>query len=267
MELAPANLELVTEPLVVLDATGAVVAANVAGAGLLGVPPQSLIRHPAADFPVLAAVLESLHRSGCRLADLEASCPVFVSVAGDASSVSPRVVEVHRVTGGGSFAVALLFRPSVAPALANGDPAVRTAGQVESSVSAAAVPRDSSAPGKKQRVLVTDDDAMVRTIIAAVLRQQGYVVVEAQDGEEALAWWACEPDGFDLVLLDLHMPRLGGIEVMERLRAMSPGVKVILLSGSLGETGAGIPLKGVRYQQKPFYNDELIAVVRQTLAD
>lgn len=291
MELTPANLELITEPLVVLDATGTVVAANAAGAGLLGVPSQSFIRHPAVGFPALAAALESLHRSGCRLADLDASCPVSVLVAGDASGVSPRVVEVHRVAGGGSFAVALLFRPPAPPPPASGRSAKVSALrfppsafgvlptpapgslsasasiQADSSAPAASVARVSPIPARKQRVLVTDDDAMVRTVIAALLRQQGFVVVEAHDGEEALARWSREPDGFDLVLLDLHMPRLGGVEVMERLRAMSPTVKVILLSGNLGETDAVFPVEGVRYQQKPFYNEELIEVVRQTLAD
>ncbi len=261
MELSSANLKLVTEPLVVLDVTGAVVAANDAGAALLGVPPQNFVGQPAVNFPALDAALESLHRSGGRLADLEARCPVSVAIAGDASGLFPRVVEVHRVTGGGPFAVALLFRPPDPAA-----PAARPLVQNDLVAPTASVARNSPIPGRKPRVLVTDDDAMVRTIISAVLRQQGFVVEEARDGEDALARWAREPDGFDLVLLDLHMPRLGGFEAMQRLRALSPTLKVILLSGSLGETGEGIPLQGVRYQQKPFRNEELVEMVRQTLA-
>jgi CheY-like chemotaxis protein len=267
MELSPANLKLVTEPLVVLDVAGVVVAANDAGAGLLGVAPQSLVGQPAVSFPMLDAALESLRRSGCRLADLEAQCPVSLVIGGGTSGISLRMVEVHRVTNGGSFVAALVFRLPAQAIPASSGPAAKTAAPADSEAPEGGGTRNPSAPGRKPRVLVTDDDAMVRTIISAVLRQQGYVVVEAQDGEEALAWWTCVAGGFDLVLLDLHMPRLGGIEVMQRLRVLSPAVKVILLSGSLDETVAALPLKGVRHQQKPFRNEELVEIVRKTLAD
>lgn len=267
MEFSPANLKLVTEPLVVLDVAGVVVAANDAGAGLLGVAPQSFVGQPAVCFPTLEAALEGLHRSGCRLADPEARSPVSVAIGGETSGILPWMVEVHRVTNSGSFAVALQFRPP-APAISPpGGPVTIPSAPADPGTVAASVPGISSVPGRKPRVLVTDDDAMVRTIISAVLRQQGYVVVEAQDGEEALAWWTCVAGGFDLVLLDLHMPRLGGIEVMQRLRVLSPAVKVILLSGSLDETVAAFALKGVRHQQKPFRNEELVEIVRQALAD
>lgn len=113
--------------------------------------------------------------------------------------------------------------------------------------------------------MVTDDDVMVRKITAAVLRQQGFEVCEATDGEEALARWLQSPEAFDLVLLDMHMPRLGGLEVLERMRATSPAVKVVLLSGSVVGMPSDFLVTGVRYQQKPFQNDELIATVREAL--
>ena len=261
MELTPASLEIIADPLVVLDAAGTVVAANGAGGSWIGVPAPRFLRRPAVEFPALAAALESLHRNGCRLADLEAERPVCLPIGGGPLGVSTQVVEVHRVSGDGLFAFALVFRPAVPAPPAAGNQATSAPAAVNSPASTA------SLPAGKMRVLVTDDDAMVRTIIAAVLRQQGFAVVEAQDGEEALAWWKRLPDGFDLVLLDLHMPGLGGVEVMECLRALSPAVKVILLSGSLGEATAGIPAKGVRYLQKPFRNEELVELVRQTLAE
>jgi CheY-like chemotaxis protein len=62
------------------------------------------------------------------------------------------------------------------------------------------------------------------------------------------------------------MPRLGGIEVLERLRMLDPGLKVILLSGNLGDTADGL-IAGVHYQPKPFKNEELIELVRKAIAE
>ena len=88
------------------------------------------------------------------------------------------------------------------------------------------------------RILVVDDEHLLRTPVAAVLRQAGYVVECAASGEEALR--ALESATPELILLDLMMPGMGGLGFLRRLRADPrwAGVPVIVLSaGSDGEQG------------------------------
>jgi diguanylate cyclase (GGDEF)-like protein len=81
------------------------------------------------------------------------------------------------------------------------------------------------------RVLVVDDDPLTRLMATEALREGGYAVVEAEDGEQALALFDAAPP--DLVLLDVMMPGLSGFEVCQRLRARSSGqlVPIIMLTG------------------------------------
>ncbi|MGH2672870.1 MAG: response regulator, partial [Actinomycetota bacterium] len=77
------------------------------------------------------------------------------------------------------------------------------------------------------RVLVVDDEPMVREVLARYLEQEGYAVDLAEDGEQALA--AYEAATPDLVLLDLMLPRIDGLEVFRRMRERQP-VAVIMLT-------------------------------------
>src|ERR1043166_5426403 len=88
--------------------------------------------------------------------------------------------------------------------------------------------RDSTQPG---RILLVDDEEMVRKAIRLILTYGGYHIVEAVDGEEAVQKYLEASPPFDLVLMDLDMPRLNGPEAMERIRRHDPGAKAILLSG------------------------------------
>lgn len=92
-----------------------------------------------------------------------------------------------------------------------------------------------TAPGGSTTILVVDDDADARLLLRVVLESRGIVVVEASDGEAALETIRARPD-LDLVLLDLHMPGLGGREVLERLaRSGASAVPpVVVRSGSSG---------------------------------
>jgi two-component system cell cycle sensor histidine kinase/response regulator CckA len=86
-------------------------------------------------------------------------------------------------------------------------------------------------------------------------------VVEAVDGEDAVQKYLDASPPFDLVLIDLDMPRLGGAEALARIRASHPHVKAIFLSGGVHFSG----LERVNFLQKPFNNDELLGLVQQTL--
>jgi CheY-like chemotaxis protein len=85
---------------------------------------------------------------------------------------------------------------------------------------------------KLPRILLVDDEALVRHTLEAGLRPNGYEVLHAGDGDEALDVLASEP--VDLVVTDLAMPRREGIETIIEIRRRFPGVKVIALSGVFG---------------------------------
>jgi two-component system phosphate regulon response regulator PhoB len=118
------------------------------------------------------------------------------------------------------------------------------------------------------RVLVVDDDQRVRTVVRWQLEADGYAVTEAADGAAALA--QIERDRPDLVVLDLSLPRVGGLDVLRRVReadgAGTP-LPVIVLSGRNGETDRiiGLDLGADDYLVKPFSPGELAARVRSVL--
>src|SRR6266508_2688945 len=86
------------------------------------------------------------------------------------------------------------------------------------------------------RILVVDDEAAIRLTMNMLLRRQGYTVTMAASGEEALALIAQQP--FDLLLLDLKMPGLSGLEVAERAQKVQPATPILILTGSSAIEGA-----------------------------
>jgi two-component system cell cycle sensor histidine kinase/response regulator CckA len=85
------------------------------------------------------------------------------------------------------------------------------------------------APG---RILVADDEEGVRAIVACVLNRQGYAVTQAPDGMAALEVLEQERDAYDLVILDVDMPRLNGYEAYQRIHARQPELPVLFISGA-----------------------------------
>ena len=113
-------------------------------------------------------------------------------------------------------------------------------------------------------VLVVDDEPMVREVLAHYLTHDGFTVVEAADGEEAVAKLdACAPD---LVLLDLMLPKKHGLEVLRHARSTSD-VPVILLTalGDEKDRVAGLELGADDYVVKPFSPREVAARVKSVL--
>jgi DNA-binding response OmpR family regulator len=114
------------------------------------------------------------------------------------------------------------------------------------------------------KVLVVDDDLELASLIAYALRQPRYLVVEAHDGLEALA--AAARESPDLVVLDVNLPRLGGLDVLRRLRA-TPGTSatpILLLTVRAAEEDQvlGLDLGADDYMAKPFSPRTLLARVR-----
>jgi two-component system response regulator AtoC len=113
------------------------------------------------------------------------------------------------------------------------------------------------------RVLVVDDDASLRFALEAVLSDAGLVVEACEGGSSALA--AFEARGADVVLTDLAMPEMDGMQVLERVRASDPSVPVLMLTAHGSERVAVAAMKAgaFDYIPKPFDPDELVLAVRR----
>ncbi|MFB1485338.1 sigma-54-dependent transcriptional regulator [Corallococcus sp. RDP092CA] len=118
----------------------------------------------------------------------------------------------------------------------------------------------------KARVLVADDDAGVRYTLRGLLEDDGLEVEEAVDGEAALARLDAEPP-VDLVLSDLRMPRMDGMELLRRVHARPRAPRVILITAHGSERHAveAMKLGALDYFRKPFDVDDVLAVVRRAL--
>jgi DNA-binding response OmpR family regulator len=115
------------------------------------------------------------------------------------------------------------------------------------------------------RVLVVDDEPMVRDVLARYLARDGFEVETASDGEAALA--AFDEAAPDLVLLDLMLPRLDGFEVFRRLRGTGATSPVIMLTarGEVTDRIVGLEVGADDYVSKPFSPKEVVARVRAVL--
>ncbi len=90
------------------------------------------------------------------------------------------------------------------------------------------------------RVLLVDDEEMVRAFLRELLEGWGLTVASAADGREAQALFAADPAAFDVVLTDLTMPHLTGLELAREIRRLSPATPVLLFSGYAGGVGGGV---------------------------
>ena len=114
------------------------------------------------------------------------------------------------------------------------------------------------------RILLADDEQSVQTLLSYPLRKDGYEVVQASDGREALQRF--NESTFDLVVLDVMMPRMDGLEVCRRLRAKST-VPIIMLTAKAEEIDKvlGLELGADDYSTKPFSMREFRSRVKATL--
>jgi len=115
------------------------------------------------------------------------------------------------------------------------------------------------------KILVVDDDLAHRTMLKAHLGGKGYDIVEADDGDVAVH--LAERDHFDLVLLDLKMKRVGGIDALETFRKMKPDLPIIIVTAfSSVENAVEAMKKGAfDYVTKPVDADELTLTVERAL--
>ena len=116
------------------------------------------------------------------------------------------------------------------------------------------------------RILLADDDPRIRSIVREYAQTEDWEFYDAADGNEAIRMLSSSP--FDLVVLDVMMPGMKGIDVLQRVKAEHPDVRVILLTGQ-GKTRDGI--EGMRhgafaYLTKPLDLEELLRTISEAIS-
>ena len=114
------------------------------------------------------------------------------------------------------------------------------------------------------RILVADDEPNLRRVLGAILLREGYEVLHASDGEEALE---IAEDGVDVVVTDLRMPRVDGMEVLRRMVVSHPDVPVIMITahGSVDSAVEAVKLGAFDYVEKPFEQDHIRQIVAKAV--
>ena len=121
---------------------------------------------------------------------------------------------------------------------------------------------ESAAP---HTILLVDDEQAVRSIVVKILRRAKYNVLEAENGEAALAIAESHPGKIDLLLSDMYMPGLRGPEVAQALAPKCPGIRVLFMSGYADQDSrSGVPA-GANFLNKPFSGKELVTAVEAVL--
>lgn len=117
------------------------------------------------------------------------------------------------------------------------------------------------------RILIIDDDPSFRRVVRQFLEQEGHDVIDAESGESGLRLFRSESP--DLVVTDIFMPGIGGLQTIETIREESPGTPIIAISGRDGIAAATLLPDGKaadRNLQKPFRRRALIETIEQLLS-
>jgi two-component system cell cycle sensor histidine kinase/response regulator CckA len=125
------------------------------------------------------------------------------------------------------------------------------------------IPDVDEKPHNAETVLVVDDEPLLLTMAETILGDCGYTVLKADSGEKALALLARDDTKVDLVVTDLVMPGMSGRELMERIRQLAPGTRLLCMSGYVMPADRQ---PDTTYLQKPFTSAELVARVNEAVA-
>ncbi len=131
----------------------------------------------------------------------------------------------------------------------------------------AVAPSAALTAGRGEVVLLADDNEMLRSLGATILRHHGYRVLLAEDGQEAVEAYEREDGRIDLIVLDMTMPRLSGREALQQLRQINPHVRVLFASGYSAEQlseADRVQIQG--FIAKPYRERDLIHAVQAALA-
>jgi two-component system, cell cycle sensor histidine kinase and response regulator CckA len=123
-------------------------------------------------------------------------------------------------------------------------------------------------PRGRETVLLTEDEEAVRRLTKTILESNGYRVLEAASGDEALSLYKQHAGPVDLIVTDVVMPRMSGRELAEKLKSLRPGIKILYVSGYTDDAIVrhGLLDQRMSFLQKPFTPDALLRKVRDVLA-
>jgi len=117
----------------------------------------------------------------------------------------------------------------------------------------------------KMRILVVDDEAPMLKLLETILKKDGYDVIKAQNGFDALE--IVKTERIDLVISDIKMPKMNGFELLKRLKAENPKIGVIIMTGygEIFTVKDALLLGADEYITKPFKTHEISLVVEKTI--
>ncbi len=113
-------------------------------------------------------------------------------------------------------------------------------------------------------ILCAEDDADLQHLISLVLEDDGYTILAASDGQFALEASRSHPGSVDLLLTDLDMPRMGGLELCTRIRTERPRIKILVMSGGLQKNDLALT-DGSLFLPKPFTPSALRHSIQELL--
>jgi two-component system, cell cycle sensor histidine kinase and response regulator CckA len=121
--------------------------------------------------------------------------------------------------------------------------------------------------GSLMTILVVDDEEPVRELLGAILSEAGYQVTLASGGKDALLLYRRRGPEISLVLLDLLMPEMSGLSLLQSLLRLNPAVKAIVVSGASyeGKDNESLASGARGVVEKPFQPEELLATVERVL--
>ena len=124
-------------------------------------------------------------------------------------------------------------------------------------------------PGRKKKafVFIVDDEALLLDLAELSLKEDGYTLKKFQDPELALKSFLAAKSKPDLLISDYAMGKMNGLELIEKCKQVHPGLKTILVSGTMGvEIILDAPVKVDRFMGKPYQSANLAELVRRVLA-
>ncbi len=127
-------------------------------------------------------------------------------------------------------------------------------------------PVDSANAPRTPRLLLAEDDPTVNEALTSTLTKAGFRVDSVHNGEQAIAYFEKEP--YDLVITDMIMPKIDGVELTRNLRQRAPSLPIVLISGYNEEASLipHLPPSHLAYLQKPFPGSQLVATIRRLLS-
>jgi two-component system nitrogen regulation response regulator NtrX len=115
------------------------------------------------------------------------------------------------------------------------------------------------------RVLIIDDEPSIREILTEILKDEGYDVLDAEDGIKGLA--LCKTEVIDLILLDVWLPNMGGIDVLAELKKEYPEIEVVVISGhaNIDMAVKAVKLGAFDFLEKPLSLEKVTTIIRNAL--